>query len=63
MFEEDELEESIRKEFNKMRGRILGFFEAIGLPEKQEEGVKATFKSLSYESENRIVELVLGPEQ
>lgn len=63
MFEEDELEKEIRREFNRMRGRLCGFFEAVGLPEKQEHGAIATLKSLSYDSENHIVELVLGPEQ
>jgi hypothetical protein len=54
----DDLERVIRKEFDRMRGRLCGFIEACGLPEKQERGAIATLKSLSYDSENLIVDLV-----
>lgn len=48
----------ISKEFNTLRGRILGLIESWGLPERQEAGCKATFKSLTYDSEARIKELL-----
>lgn len=54
----DDLKRVIRKEFDRMRGRLCGFIEACGLPEKQERGAIATLKSLSYDSENLIVDLV-----
>lgn len=53
-----DLEKVIREEFNRMRGRLCGFIEACGLPEKQERGAISTLKSLSYDSENLIVELL-----
>lgn len=54
----DDLEKIIREEFNRMRGRLCGFLEACGLPEKQERGAIATLKSLSYDSENLIVDVL-----
>lgn len=53
-----DLEKVIREEFNRMRGRLCGFIEACGLPEKQERGAISTLKSLSYDSENLIVDLL-----
>jgi len=51
-------EEIIAKEFNTLRGRVLGLIESWGLPERQESGCKATFKSLTYDSEKSIREIV-----
>jgi hypothetical protein len=51
-------EELIAKEFNTLRGRILGLIESWGLPERQESGCKATFKSLTYDAEKAIRELL-----
>lgn len=48
----------IASEFNTLRGRVLGLIESWGLPERQEQGAKQTFKSLTYDSEKRIKELV-----
>ena len=62
MYDDEELEQAIRKEFNRLRGRLAGFLEAVGMPEKQERGAVATLKSLSYDSENLIVNLVCGEE-
>lgn len=56
--QEETLEATVRKEFNRMRGRLAGFIEACNLPEKQERGAIATLKSLSYDSENLIVEML-----
>jgi hypothetical protein len=39
-------------------GPFGGFLEAVGMPEKPERGAIATLKSLSYDSENLIVEIV-----
>ena len=41
-----------------MRGRILGLIESWGLPERQENGCKATFKSLTYDAEARLKDLL-----
>lgn len=51
-------EKTVADEFNSMRGRILGLIESWGLPERQETGCKNTFKSLTYDAEARIKELV-----
>jgi hypothetical protein len=51
-------EEIIIKEFNTLRGRVLGLIESWGLPERQEKGCKATFKSLTYDAEKSIRDIV-----
>ena len=51
-------EEIIIKEFNTLRGRVLGLIESWGLPERQEKGCKATFKSLTYDAEKAIRDTV-----
>lgn len=51
-------EAEIASEFNTLRGRVLGLIESWGLPERQENGCKATFKSLTYDAEARIKELI-----
>lgn len=50
--------DKVASEFNTLRGRVLGFIEACGLPERQETGMKSTFKSLTYDAESRIKTLV-----
>lgn len=50
--------ELIAEEFNRLRGRLLGLIESWGLPEKQESGAKNTLKSLSYDAQARITEIV-----
>ena len=51
----------IREEFNRLRGRMCGLIESWGLPDKQERGAITTLKSLSYDSEKVITELVTEP--
>lgn len=53
-----DLDKLLADEFNTLRGRILGLIESWGLPERQENGCKATFKSLTYDSQARISELL-----
>lgn len=55
---EASVHEEISSQFNTMRGRILGLLESFGLPERQENGAKATFKSLSYDAEKAIKDLL-----
>jgi hypothetical protein len=50
--------DEIASEFNTLRGRVLGLIESWGLPERQENGCKSLVKSLTYDSEKRIKELV-----
>jgi hypothetical protein len=54
----EELEGIIQDEFNRLRGRILGLIESWGLEQRQESGAKNTFKSLSYDAQARILELI-----
>lgn len=51
-------EATVAEEFNRLRGQILGLIESWGLPEKQERGAKATFKTLSYDAEARVKDLI-----
>jgi hypothetical protein len=51
-------EQVLADEFNTLRGRILGLIESWGLPERQENGCKSTFKSLTYDSQSRISDLL-----
>jgi hypothetical protein len=48
----------ISSEFNMLRGRILGLIESWGLDDKQERGAKATFKSLTYDAEKRLKDML-----
>lgn len=54
--------DEIAQEFNTLRGRILGLIESWGLPERQEKGCKSTFKSLTYDAEQRVKDLVSDEE-
>jgi hypothetical protein len=49
-------EQTVHEEFNRLRGKLAGFIEACGLPERQERGIVTTMKSLSYDAEKAVVE-------
>lgn len=51
----------IAEEFNRLRGRLCGLIESWGVPERQERGMIQTLKSLTYDSEARVKELVEEP--
>jgi hypothetical protein len=53
-----ELETEVRRSFNRLRGKLCGFVEACGLPEKQERAIVSTLKNLSYDAESDIVDLL-----
>lgn len=59
----EELEAQVRKEFNRTRGKLAGLVESWGLEERRERAMIQTMKSLSYDSENAIVELIKLIEQ
>lgn len=48
----------VADEYNRLRGRLCGLVESWGLNEKQERGMIQTLKSLTYDSEKVIKELV-----
>ena len=54
----EEKEREIVTEFNRLRGKIAGLIESWGLKSTQERGAISTFKSLSYDSEKAIKELL-----
>ena len=56
MRDPEKLEELTRQLHNRLRGRMAGFIEACGLPERQERSMISTMKSLSYDVENAIVD-------
>jgi hypothetical protein len=58
MTPEKSSDDLIAEEFNRLRGRLLGLIESWGLPDKQESGAKNTLKSLSYDAQARISDLV-----
>jgi hypothetical protein len=51
-------ENVVTDEFNRLRGRLCGLIESWGLPEKQERGAIQTLKSLSYDSEKVVKDLI-----
>lgn len=48
----------VSEEMNRLRGRLCGLIESWGLPEKQERGAINTLKSLSYDAQKNITELL-----
>lgn len=54
----DDVEAKVRAEFNRMRGRLAGLIESWGLEPRQERGMVTTMKSLSYDAERVVVDLV-----
>lgn len=58
-------EEVVATEFDRFRGRMLGMVESWGLPSLlgedgrvQERGMKSVLKTLSYDSQHRVTELL-----
>jgi hypothetical protein len=51
-------QETLASEFDTLRGRVLGLIESWGMPEKQESGAKQTFKSLTYDAQKSISQLL-----
>lgn len=48
----------VADEYNRLRGRLCGLIESWGLPERQERGMIQTLKSLTYDSEKVIKDLL-----
>lgn len=48
----------IAEEYNRLRGRLCGLIESWGVPDKQERGMIATLKSLTYDSQAVVQDLV-----
>lgn len=52
-----EVEGTIHAEMNRLRGRLCGLIESWGLDERRETACKQTLKSLTYDSEEKLVDL------
>jgi hypothetical protein len=48
----------VAHEFDTIRGRVLGMIESWGLPQRQEDGCKGTFKSLTYDGQAKIEAII-----
>lgn len=51
-------EQAVADEYNRLRGRLCGLVESWGLPEKRERAMISTLKSLTYDSEAVVKDLV-----
>lgn len=58
-----EVEKTVHVEMNRLRGRLCGLIESWGLDERRENACKQTLKSLTYDSEEKLVELTSGDSQ
>lgn len=50
--------DQVAAEYDRLRGRLCGLIESWGLPERQERGMINTLKSLTYDSQRTISELM-----
>ncbi len=57
-----EVEKTIHVEMNRLRGRLCGLIESWGLDERREQACKQTLKTLTYDSEEKLVALT-GPDE
>jgi hypothetical protein len=48
----------VAEEYDRLRGRLCGLVESWGLPDKQERGMIATLKTLTYDSQKVVKEIV-----
>jgi hypothetical protein len=51
-------QQAVADEYNRLRGRLCGLVESWGLPEKRERAMISTLKSLTYDSEAVVKDLV-----
>lgn len=51
-------EQAVADEYNRLRGRLCGLVESWGLSDKRERAMISTLKSLTYDSEAVVKELV-----
>jgi hypothetical protein len=58
---EQEYGAQVSTEMNRLRGRLAGLVESWGLDERRERAMIATLKSLSYDSERVLKELLTAP--
>ncbi|MGD0511077.1 MAG: hypothetical protein ABSA33_04515 [Candidatus Micrarchaeaceae archaeon] len=56
----EEKERAVHAQMDRFRGRMCGLVESFGLKDIQTSGMKATLKSLSYDNEKAIIDLIRG---
>lgn len=49
---------AVANEYNRLRGRLCGLIESWGLTDKRERAMISTLKSLTYDSEAVVKDLV-----
>lgn len=54
----EELEQEIHNSMNRLRGRLAGAIEAMGLDERQERSAISLLKSITYDQEAVLVNLL-----
>lgn len=56
----DKAIEVVRKDLNRLRGRLFQTIEAVGLPPKQEEAAKALIRQLTYDTQADLESALRG---
>lgn len=51
-------QQAVADEYNRLRGRLCGLIESWGLSDKRERAMISTLKSLTYDSQAVVTELV-----
>ncbi len=46
--------EQVREDFNRLRGRLFGSIEAVGLPAKQENALKGLIRVTTYDCQANL---------
>ncbi len=54
MVDNDDAIEGVRDGLNRLRGRLFGAIEAVGLPLKQENAIKGLIRSASYDVQSDL---------
>lgn len=55
---DESAEEFVARQMNLLRGRCCGLIESWGLEEKRERAMIQTFKSLTYDAQAEVTELI-----
>jgi hypothetical protein len=54
----EEIEDLLADDWDRARGKVAGFIESMGLPEKQERAAISLFKSLTYDAQKDLLNSV-----
>lgn len=56
----DSIENELKRGMDRIRGRLLGLLESFNLDPKHERAAVSTLKSLSYDLQSDLLELLTG---